>query len=370
MRFFIFLLVAAMIAYGSLYPFSFSHADPESWRTLFSDLRLFTSRGDMLANVLLFIPLGFAGMFAFSPSSGVKARGFIVACVGLTLAAALQFAQLYLPSRDAVLSDVVWNMLGLALGIAAKPMVPLAAGAVRREQSLAAVPLSLLGLWFAQELAPFLPTLDWQKFKDSLKPLLLNPEFKIASAFFHCSAALAAGRALSDLVGERRSLTFLILCVALVAAAKIVIVSQVVTLSLAIGLSAACVIWAAIAGSPRCDALLALALVLAVALAALDPFALRWPPAELNWLPFAGQLEGAMLINLRALLERIFLYAALLWLVTGMGRSLWQGALVLALFVVSLEVAQMFIAGRNADMTEAVWVMLTAVVLRAARATR
>jgi VanZ family protein len=364
-RFFVLFLVVALIAYGSLYPFSFSHADPESWRTLFNSFRLFTSRGDVLGNILLFIPLGYTGMLALSPRTGMKAGACFVGGAGFMLAAGLQFAQLYLPLRDAVLSDVVWNVLGLAFGIAAAFLLPLAANLDRRQRSLPVVPLALLALWFAHELAPFLPTLDWQKFKEGLKPLLLNPQFKLANAVFHFACALAAGRALGEIVGERRSLRWLVACASLVTAGKIVIVSQAVTLSFAIGLLAACAVWVELARSPRRDAFVALALVLAITLMALDPFMPRWPPAQLNLIPFAGQLEGAMLVNLRALLEKLFLYTALLWLVTGIGKSLWASALALAVFVLLLEGAQTFVAGRVADATEAVWVLVTAAVLRA-----
>jgi hypothetical protein len=61
-------MVAILIAYGSLYPFIFHAAGPvtadlshflASWR------QPLTSRGDILANLLLYIPLGLAATLAF-----------------------------------------------------------------------------------------------------------------------------------------------------------------------------------------------------------------------------------------------------------------------------------------------------------------
>jgi hypothetical protein len=37
------------------------------------------------------------------------------------------------------------------------------------------VSLGVLILWLAYRLAPFIPTMDWQKYKMALKPLLLHP---------------------------------------------------------------------------------------------------------------------------------------------------------------------------------------------------
>ncbi|MGH8719823.1 MAG: VanZ family protein, partial [Burkholderiales bacterium] len=98
---------------------------------------------------------------------------------------------------------------------------------------------------------------------------------------------------------------------------------------------------------------------------ALVPFTLRWPAAEFSWIPFAGQLEGAMLTNLTALIERLFLYAGILWLISLSGRGIWAGAICLAAFALLLEAAQMFVAGRTPDITEVIWVLLTVAALHA-----
>ncbi len=362
MRLSVFLVVALMIAYGSLYPFAFSSADDESWRTLFSNFRLFTSRGDVLGNFLLFIPLGTLGMLAFLPVIGQGASSFSVCLGGIVFAFALQVAQLYLPSRDAVLSDVIWNAIGLVAGIAAAPLVQRVADA---KNSQPAVPLLLLlALWFAHELAPLLPSLDWQKVKDAIKPLFLNPHFDFANFVEHFAGALFAGLVLSGIVGNAASLRALIICVLFVLVGKIVVVSQALSLAAVGGFALACFSWEKLRCSPACDHIIAISLLLAVALAALDPLTFRVPPSDFNWLPFAGQLEGTMLINLGALLQKVFLYAAILWLAGTLGMSFWLSSACLAALVLLFETAQMFIPGRTADASEALWVLLTALALR------
>ncbi|MGH8726790.1 MAG: VanZ family protein [Burkholderiales bacterium] len=362
MRIAFFVVVMLLITYGSLYPFSFSFSEPQPLGTLLTDFRLFTSRGDVLGNCLLFVPFGVGGMFAFAPRIGTKPGAVAVAAAGFVFALSLQWAQLYLPSRDAVLSDVIWNGLGLALGIAAASFAKF-----HWDKSPPAIPLALLVLWFAQELVPFLPTLDWQKIKDSVKPLFLDPEIEVARALFHFAAALLTGRVLTEVVGERASMRWLLLFVLAVLAAKLFVVSRVLSWSLVLGMTLACAVWKCIgeAREPRRGAFIMLTLLAAIAATSLHPFTLRWPPGKFTWIPFAGQLEGAMLVNLSALIEKTFLYAGVLWLVGA--RNLWPSAICLVLVVLLLEAAQTLIAGRSADITEAVWILLTAAALRAAK---
>lgn len=63
----VFLLVVAFILYGSLYPFQF-HARPtetDPFGYLLSTWRDWDHRGDLVANILLYVPFGFFGVCAF-----------------------------------------------------------------------------------------------------------------------------------------------------------------------------------------------------------------------------------------------------------------------------------------------------------------
>jgi len=57
-------LLAIAIVYGSLFPFNYvaPASLPEAWRAFWSNTRLFTSIGDVLGNVALFVPWGFAAV--------------------------------------------------------------------------------------------------------------------------------------------------------------------------------------------------------------------------------------------------------------------------------------------------------------------
>lgn len=73
------------------------------------------SRGDLwwaledIANVLLFVPLGFA-------LTRVLGRGLYGATAGLLVSAAIETAQLVVPDRHSSLLDVICNSVGAVIG--------------------------------------------------------------------------------------------------------------------------------------------------------------------------------------------------------------------------------------------------------------
>ena len=102
------------IAYGSLYPFVFHHAGPLS-----ADLANFLAsvdrppqgRGDVLANVLLYIPLGLAATLAFTQDMRrVLAAGLTFLAVRVILF--VELAQFYDADRFSAFSDFSLNVAG------------------------------------------------------------------------------------------------------------------------------------------------------------------------------------------------------------------------------------------------------------------
>ena len=70
--------------------------------------------GDMIANVLLFVPLGF--LFRASAAGERDRRPIAALVLGLVTSAAIEAAQLYLPGRFPSLVDVATNALGAWVG--------------------------------------------------------------------------------------------------------------------------------------------------------------------------------------------------------------------------------------------------------------
>jgi VanZ family protein len=182
------LIVAALIAYGSLYPFGF--ALPASfgafWNELLAQRRLWTGLGDVAGNVLLFIPLGAAAVLCVGARQLTVLRAAQVLLAASAFSFAVQVLQAFEPSRDPALSDVLWNAVGTGAGIGAGfaleryvALLPRAAWARSRFAVL------LIAAWTAAELWPFVPSLDWYAIKQTLKPLLLAPSFSLPSFVYH-----------------------------------------------------------------------------------------------------------------------------------------------------------------------------------------
>ncbi|MHB9102954.1 MAG: VanZ family protein [Sulfuricella sp.] len=114
----------AFVIYGSLVPLHFHpHSREEAW-ALFRDIRYLNlgigSRADWVANILLFVPLAFVwlGSLWHSRSAGwrsVATLFVLLACTGLSVA--IEFTQIFFPPRTVSLNDIYAETLGAFIGI-------------------------------------------------------------------------------------------------------------------------------------------------------------------------------------------------------------------------------------------------------------
>ncbi|MCK7579184.1 MAG: hypothetical protein MZV65_27950 [Chromatiales bacterium] len=75
-------------------------------------------------------------------------------------------------------------------------------------------------------------------------------------------------------------------------------------------------------------------------------------PALLSLLPFSGFLSGNMLVNAEALLEKVFLYGATIWLLMRGGMPLrWSSSLVVLALLLQ-ELAQTQAVNGTAEITD------------------
>jgi len=68
---YLFLLIVFLISYGSLYPFDFVQIDNDAsaFKVFFQTWGTYTHRGDILANLLLFVPFGVTGVQMLLPKN-------------------------------------------------------------------------------------------------------------------------------------------------------------------------------------------------------------------------------------------------------------------------------------------------------------
>jgi VanZ family protein len=368
------LVCAALVVHGSLYPYHF--LEPASFKDALAELvsrrHWWTSRGDVLGNVVLFVPLGALGQWVLQLWLRRVPAAVVVLLGGLAVAFALQVAQIYVPERDAELADVLWNSAGLLLGVVAALLTPAArlglAGRPLGRSPADSVRLRLAAtlavLWLSLNWWPFVPTLDWAHLKTELNAVLAGPHGSITSLSGAALGVLVIGHLLHSLHSRRRVL--LMVCgTALVG--RLFTVEQWLSLSvllgIAAGLLAAEVAWRADESSTA--RLLFWCVVLWFALDALRPYQFRADAHAVHWLPFKAMLHGSMLSNLLSLCWNLFWIGAAVSLAARSARSMNRVTLAIAVGVAALELLQTRLPGRTADITPALLPALWWLVARA-----
>ena len=354
--------MAAVIVYGSLYPFGFRHhSDPTgALATLLRTWNNVPGRGDFLANILLYVPLGFFGALALSiPNRWL--RFALVALFGMALSTCVEIAQYYDPGRDPSLTDVYSNTLGTVLGAGARLLI----GAPVRWPLQAEIrnnpaPALLLIAWLGYRLYPYVPTIDLHKYWDALKPVVLTPQMPPYALFRYTIMWCAVATLIEMLAGRRRwSLSFLALA-GFTLGAKVLVLGRVVTAPELLGGAIAYLAWLqrpAEAAQRRVVVAAAL-LALLVVMMRLEPFYLADHRGTFGWIPFRSFLSGSIAINVQSFFEKMFYYGALIWLTATAGLGLGRSTLLVAcgLFVTSL--VEIYLPGRSAELTDAVMALM------------
>ena len=169
----------AVIVYGSLYPFMFRQPvdglGPAA-RALFESWAEVPSRGDFIANVALYTPLGFFAILAIRKDVSTPKRISLTILTGALLSTCMELAQYYDDGRQTNASDLYTNIAGTVLGAIGGSLIgrnfrwPLL-----REIASNRVPKMLLSAWAGYRLFPYVPTIDLHKYWDALKPVILHP---------------------------------------------------------------------------------------------------------------------------------------------------------------------------------------------------
>ncbi len=358
---------AAIAAYGSIYPFNFQfqQLDPLAWQAFVDTCCRETSRGDILGNVVLFLPYGYLGILAAGSNRGLI-RQFLIVCVtGVVFAFLLQVAQLYLPSRDENLQDVIWNLLGIVVGaLLGIPSRHLMQRAASQASNLQLVPWILIGSWLAYRLIPFVPSIDFQSIKDSIKPLLAFDELSLAGTAYTTVAWLLVGYLLNHGLRGKRLGRLLPLAVLGTFGLEILIVFNVLTLSNVIaGLLAVLLHWLVFSRLRRPELPLLIALLVGLAWSDLAPFVTRPDPIAFNWLPFQGFLGGSMFTNAQSAAEKVFAYGSIVYLLLRMGLGGWVSLLAATAWVGGIEFAQTYVINHTPEITDPLLVIFAALAI-------
>lgn len=346
-------VVTILIVYGSLYPFG---VDVRQYRPELLDALLDFSltnsgRGDVIENVLLFVPFGFLAIRVF-PGRRFASRLLLVLLVAFLLAFALQAAQLIIPGRMPAGSDAVWNLLGGGVGcFLGRLQLDVR---LRRMLGLDAppdIPVLLALGWLIYGFAPFVPSIDWQLWKDHVRELLggtFNLVWVAQAAVMWLVVFRFLKRSAIPALNQKHYPVIL----AVTLASGFVMVGQTVSLDKFAGGLLAMVIWF-VAGTRIGPGLLAGMLAMMIVGINFTPFELRDHAASFSWIPFSGALTGNIFVNVLAVFKKLVVYGSLIWLMTEIRLGLSVATVNAAVFLFLNEYLQVFFVNTTPEITDA-----------------
>lgn len=364
------LATALVIVYGSLFPFDFAELGSSGPRELVTSLSFEpTSRGDIVSNLLLYMPLGLCLVLGL-PTRWPRLAALVCAlAAGTLLSVGIELLQVHVGFRVSSLTDVVINAVGtLVGGVAAIVFLQMGSevripGAVTTRPDVA--PLGVLLLWLAFRLAPFVPTIDWQKYKDAVKPLVIDPRIGAMDTFRYVAGWLVVGYAVRLLWRRAYAQTAFLVIAAIVLAGRIIVVGKVLSAAeiLALALCLPLLPMFSRVSDRRQAALVAALVVVTIVLQGLLPFELAARPRPFSWVPFRSALRGNVELSYSALLEKAFWCFSLVWLLTRVGASVAGATAATAVLLGAIELAQVWLPGRSAEITDPLLAIAAGVLL-------
>jgi len=367
----IYLFIASfvLVIYGTLFPFSFQ-PDAHTGGILaafISSVSVRPGGGDLISNIVLFLPFGFLGMQALPTRMPKFVRYALVFGLGAATSVGIEISQYYTTMRTTSVYDLGVNAISVLIGAVvggANWQRFVSGGAAHGVRPRSIFPLVVIAAWAGYRLFPYVPTIDFQHVKDAIKPLLAITSLPIADVVRHFGMVLGLALLLQAIMSPGRAKLALIWMALGVIAAKPFIVTKVISPAEVAGTVAALTIWLAVL-SQATSRTMVVVLVFAAALAfqGLTPFELRTEPVNFSFVPFGGFEQGSMAVNLQSFLEKVFLYGTLVWLIVQAGGSAYISLTLVVMFTTMIEIAQRHIVGRSPEITDPLLALIMGGVL-------
>jgi VanZ family protein len=351
-------VIAFLIAYGSLYPFRFAAVDGNGALDLMHRLSFArTTRSDLAANVLLYLPLGASLAWLFATRLGGLLAVVAATVIGALLSFGIELAQLYETRRVASLTDVACNSIGAAAGA----FIALAIASTRRRLRASAlsgvlrhpVAAALLLSWAGYRLAPFAPVFDPGKWASALLPLGEGGWWSPTAILPHALAWLVLIFACERLAtGRARRLAAFAMLVVLTG--RILFNGMLLEPAELAGMAFALVLGGLLLRLPveRAASLLAATMIVLIAVKGLAPFDFQLAQDRFALVPFGESLTRYRATNLPDMFLRCYSYGALVWLLARSGLSVLAATMLGAAVVFSVELLQTWLPGQTADVTD------------------
>jgi len=250
----------------------------------------------------------------------------------------MELIQFYDRSRVSEMTDVYSNaagaLLGAICGIAQCRWAP--------GQPFVVL---MIGCWLSSRLFPHAPA----------------PQAAPLGLLRHLVMWLVVGLMLESLLGSARARLAILALVPVVLGMRMLVTGSAPDVQEISGPMLAVLLWSSLLFRlPLRGALVAACFVALVAEQALEPFIFQHPARAFGLIPFRSFIQAPIETALRVFLEKAFTYGALLWLIVRAGSPLGIATLASAALVLGLRLAQIYLPGRSAEITDVVMVLLLA----------
>ena len=359
---FLLLLVLLGILYGSLFPFEFRERNYPGGSLLYlvSTWREWDHPGDLLANILLYLPFGFLAASAFPRRLPGAVNFFLTMIAGVALSSAVEITQFHDLGRITSMGDVYANGIGAASGAA----VGLLFGASSRWPfvgEFAANPSEalLLTAFFAYRLYPYVPVIDLHKYWHAVRSMLMTPSLPSGEFLRYLVTWLFIAAIVHVLYGPRRfTLLFSLVCSAEFIG-KVIIIHNALKLDDLLSAAGAWLLWTALLRRlPGKFGVLALVFAAMVAIERLEPFRFEAFPRAFGWIPFASFMHGSNGVDIQAFCQKVYEYGGLIWLLNRAGVRLLGSTLLTATFLFATSFAECWLPGRSAEITDGIMALI------------
>ncbi len=338
--------VLAVILYGSLYPFQF-HRNGLSLRAVLSIAQLRATRMDIISNVLLYWPLGLSLVLALPRIEPIP-RVVLTAVCGALLSVSIEWAQIYDTGRLISWGDVFADTAGTILGALT--------AVVFRGRARAPFVSLMFASWLGYELFPYSIAPGWAQWIGEISPLEL---------FQRCVVWLAVALLIEALVGVARSRLVLGWVVLLVLLAQVAIAGAGFPREQLWSGALALPIWSVwLWRLPARGVVIAALFAIHVGVDAMRPFHFLSEPRPFGLVPFYSFLMASRESGVRSFLDKAFLYGTLVWVLARAGLKYGRATVAAVGWVLALRVAQTYLPGRSAEITDAMMVLGLAGVMK------
>lgn len=364
----IFFAIVCLIVYGSLYPWDF-HARQLAANPLWLLFHAWPPKigrsqiVDIAANIVLYAPLGMFGFLSF-PHHREPFRMCVPIAIGFALSCGLELLQLFVAGRYSSALDVLSNTIGAAIGVMFGRLFADALQGMGTRLRTIRLPrpsaLILLASLAAYQLCPFFPEFSYYRVARKLATLPATFWASVGvltASLIEWLAIASLLEAVLDPEWLPRALPILLLLIP----AKLFIAGRTANWLEATGAVAACIVWCCVLRRhSRRSQLLAVLFTGLVLFRGLAPFHLAPTPAAFSWVPFRSSFLSDRGPALTVMFGKIFTYGTLVWLIRDSGWRMRYAATAVAAILAMIEIVQMYLPGRVAEITDPLLALILA----------